>query len=251
MRYQHKMSVHAIATAGPRRSARTAALSLSLHNRWAEPANDVGADTTTCSLANCFDTGHLLVRGGGRSPWLPTRLPPGRGKRVHLRFETVDTQPTTPPEPTDAQRIAGAGYPITLANGQRANVRFGLRALKLLEERYGSLVGIAECLREMAVDPDHAKMIAPTWDLLEAGLLHLRLEPEDLDALLDPNRLAEYTEAVARAFREAMPAGKAEAAAVATAVAAPPTPTTEASTGPASTGSGPSPLGAPTPPGGA
>lgn len=164
----------------------------------------------------------------------------------------MDTQPTTPPEPTDAQRIAAAGYPITLTDGRRARVRFGLRALKLLEERYGSLVGIAESLREMVGDDaDHAKMIAPTWDLLEAGLLHLRLEPEDLDALLDPNRLAEYTEAVARAFREAMPAGKAEAAAVATAVAAPPTPTTEASTGPASTGSGPSPLGAPTPPGGA
>jgi hypothetical protein len=183
----------------------------------------------------------------------------------------MNTQPTTappdhpniappPPEPSDAQRIAARGRPITLADGRTARLRFSLRSLARLEEDFGSLGAVAEVLNAGVGAAGEAAVVGPLLRLMHAGLIHERLSLDELDDLLEPSRLRDYSEATAAAFREAMPGGKdPEVPTSQTPTPAPPpvvqlpapeTPTA-ASTGPASTTWGPSPSGAATAPGGA
>lgn len=186
----------------------------------------------------------------------------------------TNPQPTQP-QPTDAERIAARGRPITLTDGREVRIRFGLRGLAQLERSFGSLKAVAEVLKAAVAAPGESAILDHLFTLIEAGLVHEKITADELDELLDPAQLHRYSAAMAAAFTEAMPkdatSGKvevpgppaptppgplgpqaqADVTALVEASRAAPQPATAPSTGPASTGSEPSPLGEPTSSGGA
>lgn len=144
---------------------------------------------------------------------------------------------------SDAARIAGQGEKITLADGRTLRVRYPMKAMLAIEERWGSinaiqaLVGIDE--KGAAV----GKVFGPLIDLLEIGLAHENLGRDELLDLTDPAQLNSYWEAVGRALHQALPdAGEAAARGNGQGEL-----TTSSSPGPTFTTPPPSPSAGPTP----
>jgi hypothetical protein len=139
---------------------------------------------------------------------------------------------------TESDRILAPGVPITLADGREVHLRYGMRALKALEDEFGGLGAVEDVL-----DTDgRGKMIGPIMSMLAAGLGHESLTADDLLDLTVPSALVVYGEAVAEAFSQAFPSstqGKA------------PSEETVDSPGETSTSSPPSGTAAATPPSGA
>lgn len=115
---------------------------------------------------------------------------------------------------SSSDRLAARGVVIPLADGSTTRLRYGFRALKELEDRFGSVVGLQTAMQGIMEAMDEggggAKAFGPILDLIVPGLLHNRGVTEDewLD-LLDPAHLAEYVDALKAAMEQAFPASAA------------------------------------------
>lgn len=114
---------------------------------------------------------------------------------------------------TQADRIQAKGATIQLGDGSTAQIRFGMLALKQLEEEFGSIAAMQKALtREFAVDESGApsgKAIGIIFTLLKAGTLHLRLDEIALDEALSDggNDFEVLSTAVFRALEEGLGSG--------------------------------------------
>lgn len=129
--------------------------------------------------------------------------------------------------PSDAQRLAHDGIPITLADGQPHRLYYGTRGLILLEESFDGLDNVTQFLRGEAT-----RRFRPMHDMLVAGLVHEGLSADAVLDLAEPPRYKEYLTAVAEALDLAFPAPSEELG--------PKDPVPNGSTGEASTTSPPS-----------
>lgn len=133
----------------------------------------------------------------------------------------------------DSDRILAAGVPVVLA-GREMRLRFGLRALKLLEDKFGSLQVI-----EQLTNGD-GKVIGPLCTIIAAGLSHEGVTEDDILDNVSPGEIQTLMDAAAVALAEAFPdtEGKAEAAAPAASPGIPGTGSRPAATAEAMTVSG-------------
>lgn len=135
--------------------------------------------------------------------------------------------------PTDSDRLAADGIPIDLADGTHY-LRYTMRGLKVLEDRFDGMDGVTEFLTGRS-----KKRFAPLADMLAAGLAHEGVDPAVLDDLIEPARYGVYFDAAVAALNIAFPSATSDA---------PPKETAQAgSTGEPFTTSPPSGSGAPTP----
>lgn len=100
---------------------------------------------------------------------------------------------------TESDRILAPGVPITLTDGREVRVRYGMRALKMLEDEFGGLGAVEDVL------DGNGKMIGPIVMMLAAGLSHEHISADELLDLTDPAELASYGDAVSAAFGQAFP----------------------------------------------
>lgn len=110
---------------------------------------------------------------------------------------------------SDADRLLAEGVPLTLTDGREVYLRYGMRALKMLEDKFGSLEVAQNALG------GGGKMIGPLMDLLSAGLAHEGISADELLDLVDPYSLEKYTELLIAAFDQAFPASSGKGGAVA------------------------------------
>lgn len=110
--------------------------------------------------------------------------------------------------PSDADRIAAEGVPIPTTKGELRLV-YGMRALRSMEDRYGSVAGLQEAMQELhdKFTKGDGKVAAfgPVCDLIAPGLLHLGYTEDQATDLLLPRHVGRYAEAMAAAMREAFP----------------------------------------------
>lgn len=113
---------------------------------------------------------------------------------------------------TDSDRILAAGVPLTLADGREVRVRYSMRSLKEMEDRYGSLEEPLRLVHGL-FDGSTKRHITTLVPMLAFGLLHEEGITEDgLYDLTDTTRRVEYLKVISDAIGEALPApGKAEA----------------------------------------
>lgn len=113
---------------------------------------------------------------------------------------------------TDSDRILAAGVPLTLADGREVRVRYSMRSLKEMEDRYGSLEEPLRLVHGL-FSGTTKRQVTTLVPMLAFGLLHEDGLTEDaLYDLTEPKRRAEYLGIVSDAIGEALPApGKAEA----------------------------------------
>lgn len=156
---------------------------------------------------------------------------------------------------TDADRIAAEGVLIPTTKGD-LRLMYGMRALRAMETKYGSVVALQEAMQELldtfTKGDGKAAAFGPLCDIIAPGLLHLGYTLEQAEDLLLPRATKQYAEAMAEAMREAFPEDPAAPAGgpslgnteaqVATAPGSP---------GPTGTTSPPAATAAPTTPGGA
>lgn len=153
--------------------------------------------------------------------------------------------------PSDADRIAAEGVPIPTTKGELRLV-YGMRALRAMEDRYGSVAGLQEAMQELhdRFTKGDGKVAAfgPVCDLIAPGLLHLGYTEDQATDLLLPRHVAKYAEAMAAAMREAFP----EETPAPGGIPNPPAQASESrSPGPSGTTSQPAATAAATPTGGA
>lgn len=99
---------------------------------------------------------------------------------------------------SDSDRLLAEGAPITLSDGRVVYLRYGMRAIKTLEDRFGSTEAIDEALKQMT--SLKGKALTHISDFVAAGLIHQPIlnggdEPvsrEQLDDLLDTRNLRDY-----------------------------------------------------------
>jgi len=104
--------------------------------------------------------------------------------------------------------ILAPGGTITLASGESINIRYGMRAIKTLEDNFGSVNALIAKLGQ-AADSDFFTTISyAVW----AGT-NRSVSYDDFIDLLDPRKLGEYVEVFAAAIGEALGSGEAKAAA--------------------------------------
>lgn len=108
-----------------------------------------------------------------------------------------------------ADAIAARGVPIVLAGGRKENLRFGFRALKALEDKFGSLVAVSEAIATEFHEDGRlkGKSYGLVWELVKAGLTHLEIDEVELDELADPSQFSEYFTAFSQAFSQALEGG--------------------------------------------
>lgn len=104
--------------------------------------------------------------------------------------------------PSDSDRLLAAGAPITLIDGREVRLRYGMRAMKNLEDELGSIEAVHEAVNGTG------KKFGPLVTVIYCGLSHEQIEQDDLFDLLDTRRLEEYSEAIGAAFHEAFPAAQ-------------------------------------------
>lgn len=105
---------------------------------------------------------------------------------------------------TESDRVLAAGVPIELSDGRQVTLRYGNRALKLLEDRFGGLGAVQDIVSSDGTGP----VIGPLMDLLAAGLVREGLSADDLLDLTDPSDIESYVDAIARALEQAFPEKK-------------------------------------------
>ena len=159
---------------------------------------------------------------------------------------------TTPPPVPDSTTIAAPGHPIALIDGATVHLRYSMASLRMIEDLFGSLVGVQDRLQEASealqvTVPEGAteqqaaaarreqakgKVFTILSDAIAAGLLHVRVvHPDtgqrvrlgtDRDLVmeqLDPGQLQPYLQAFAAALTQAFGGeGKATGEAMAAAV---------------------------------
>lgn len=111
---------------------------------------------------------------------------------------------------SESDRILAAGAPVTLADGRVLHLRYTFRALKVIEDRYGSLDGTVKAMGMDDQGRVHGRYFTTIIDMLYAGLLHTGISEDELYELADPARVEEYDEAVNVALAQALarPGGK-------------------------------------------
>lgn len=114
----------------------------------------------------------------------------------------------TTPAPT---RLAAPGVPLDLTDGRTVHVRFGMRALMRLEDRFGSLQGVARVF-QAAQSGEGTAVVGSAVAILACGLQGEHdgsgaplTDPERLADLLDPLRLQDYVTAAGEALTQAFP----------------------------------------------
>jgi len=111
---------------------------------------------------------------------------------------------------TDADRIAAQGVTIPTTKGDLRLV-YGMRALRSMEAKYGSVLGMQEKMQELldTFTKGDGKVAAfgPLCDIITPGLLHLGYTEDQAVDLLVPRHTKVYAEAMAAAMREAFPDG--------------------------------------------
>jgi hypothetical protein len=113
----------------------------------------------------------------------------------------------------DSERLLAEGTEVTLLNGRKARLRYGMRAIKILEDEFGSVSAIQDHMETDEEGNATGKVFTALWALLRAGLLDEKLSDEELDQLVDPTQVQAYMNAVEKAFTQAFPQagqGKAE-----------------------------------------
>lgn len=106
-----------------------------------------------------------------------------------------------------SSQILAPGGTITLASGDTINVRYGMRAIKVLEDEFGSVNALVAKLGE-AADGDFFTTISKAiWAGTSRSVAY-----EDFLDLLDPRQLSAYVEVFATAIGEALGSGEAKAA---------------------------------------
>lgn len=148
--------------------------------------------------------------------------------------------------PTDTSRLAALGRTVTFVDGSTAQLRYSMRALILLESRFGSMAGLQDALGD--IEQMDRPMLAPLLDIIGAGLCDAGFVPHvrervvtvrtttpdgrtvarderevtsvtyvrqsdrvELGTLLDPASVEALSELMGAALAEAMPAGEAPA----------------------------------------
>lgn len=108
---------------------------------------------------------------------------------------------------TDAARLLAEGIPVPTALGE-LRLRYGFRALRDLEEKYGSLEGLQEAMEGVQ---GKGAAFGPLLDLIVPGLLHSGHSEDALIDALIPRELGTYVDAMVGAMREAFPDAAASA----------------------------------------
>lgn len=101
--------------------------------------------------------------------------------------------------PSEADRLAADGSPITLADGTH-HLRYGMRGIKMLQDSFGSLKAVNEYLRA-----EGEPRIAPLMDLLAAGLHRDGITADALLDLADSRQIQVYLDAAVDALSESLP----------------------------------------------
>jgi hypothetical protein len=113
---------------------------------------------------------------------------------------------------TDSDRILAPGVPVTLIDGRTVTLRYGMRAMKAIEDRWGS-VGEAMLLLHGVLQGTTPKSIGTVVAFLADGLIHEGLSEDALLDLTEFGAMARYIDSIADALDEALPTpspGKAE-----------------------------------------
>jgi hypothetical protein len=107
-----------------------------------------------------------------------------------------------------SNEIAGAGRQVTLDNGETIVVRYGFKALKAIEDGYGSIDALLSVLREGV----SGKMFGAIGLAIWAGT-NRKVPLEDFYDLLSVTELANYATIFGEAIQEALgaPVGEPEA----------------------------------------
>lgn len=148
--------------------------------------------------------------------------------------------------PTDTSKLAALGRTVTFVDGSTAQLRYSMRALILLESRFGSMAGLQSALGD--IEQMDGPMLGPLLDIIGAGLCDAGFVPHvrervvsvrtttpdgktvtrderevtsvtyvrqsdrvELGTLLDPASVEALSELMGEALAEAMPAGEAQA----------------------------------------
>lgn len=106
--------------------------------------------------------------------------------------------------PTDSDRLAAEGVPITLAGGRVVHLRYSMRALKAFEDTFGSVEAAQERLVGLFTG-QNAKTIGTLVPVMAAGLRHEGIDEDALYdlPLLERGRFGEYLAAVSDALEQA------------------------------------------------
>jgi hypothetical protein len=109
---------------------------------------------------------------------------------------------------SDSDRILAEGAPITLSDGRAVRLKYGMRALKRLEDTYGSTIAIDTAVQDVL--NAKGKLLTTLSTLMLAGLMHEpplngegTLTEDAIEELFDLKRVGEYALAVSNAFQQA------------------------------------------------
>lgn len=118
---------------------------------------------------------------------------------------------------TEGTRLLAQGRPITLVDGSTVHLRYGLHALALLEQEFGTLTAMyrvvtAKGSERQAYSYLGRMLAAGLWHAVEGGReLSVGELVSALDARLDPKRMSEYEDAIVLALGDAFPDAPASA----------------------------------------
>ena len=104
--------------------------------------------------------------------------------------------------------IEAKGIPITFVDGSTARIRFGLSAIKALEDQHGSTAAALAAVNGALVVNEEGvpagKAYSMIWDLLRLGLRREKLSDDELEDLLDENQMADYMPLLMEALAQGM-----------------------------------------------
>lgn len=100
---------------------------------------------------------------------------------------------------TESDRILAAGNPVTFLDGKTYNVRFSMRAMKAVEDKYGSIPQLFRTLQASEL------MFGPVAELLTIALAGEGVTEDYIYDQGDPKLARVYADAALNALVEAMP----------------------------------------------
>ncbi|MDQ3573782.1 MAG: hypothetical protein M3404_02500 [Actinomycetota bacterium] len=105
---------------------------------------------------------------------------------------------------TDADRIESRGIAFELEDGREIHLRYSMRSLKRLEERFGTLDAMDRALGPSDNGNEEKPTIGPLCDFLHAGVVE-DIALDDLLVNLEPAKLEQYMETLSAALDIAFP----------------------------------------------
>lgn len=108
---------------------------------------------------------------------------------------------------TTADQLAGEGVPILTRRGPM-QLQYGFRALRALEDRFGSIVGMQDAMQavlDTMGEDGRGKAFGPLADIVVPGLLHTGLSADELEDALLPGEVRTYVHAMQDAMQQAFP----------------------------------------------